>query len=217
MPDEIGEVGNLMVGWGIEAVAEIVPEEDAELAAGLGEAEKGVSAVAAGVAAGAAADLSPGDVAADVVLGSIGVQGDLWAVEDEEQLGLVGVEASKQLVEEGESGAAFEDAVEAGAQLRLATRRWIGLVGLKVAIEPPDEAAYALLGGALEVGERIELVDQTLGMHPAQAMLPDVELSGVITDNRRADQETVRRDAAPESAFAGDAGRVGRHLEVGDR
>jgi hypothetical protein len=45
---------------------------------------------------------------------------------------------------------------------------------------------------------------QALGMHPAQAMLPDVELSGVMVrqgltmraDNRRAGQDAVRLDAA---------------------
>src|SRR5712691_8521792 len=216
MLDEIGEVGNLMVGWCMEPIAEIVPEEDAELAAGLGEAEEGVAAIASGVAAGAAADFALGDVASDVAFGSVGVKGDLRAVEDEEQLGLVGMETSEQAVEGDKAGAALEDTVEAGAQRRLAPRRWVGLVGLEVAIEPPDEAAHALLRGALEVGEGVELVDEALGMHPAQAMLPDVELSGVVADNRRAGQKTVRRNAAPESAFGGDADRVVLDLERDD-
>ena len=111
MLDEVGEVGNLAVRRGIESIAEIVPEEDAELAAGLGEAEEGIAAIASGVAAGSAAELSPGDLAADVVLGAVGVKGDLRSIEDEEQLGLVGVEASEQPVEESESGAALEDSV----------------------------------------------------------------------------------------------------------
>jgi len=38
----------------------------------FGEAEKGVAAIAAGIAAGAAADLALGDVAADVVFRSVG-------------------------------------------------------------------------------------------------------------------------------------------------
>jgi hypothetical protein len=51
--------------------AEIVPERDFELGAGLGQTEEGVSTVTTGIAARAAADLSPGDVAADVVLRSV--------------------------------------------------------------------------------------------------------------------------------------------------
>ncbi len=45
-----------------EPCAEIVPEGNAELGADLGEAEKGVAAIAAGIAAGAAADLALGDM-----------------------------------------------------------------------------------------------------------------------------------------------------------
>jgi hypothetical protein len=54
-------------------------------------------------------------LAADIVLGVVGVQRDLWAVEDEEEFGLIGVEASEQAVEGGEIGAALENAVEARA------------------------------------------------------------------------------------------------------
>jgi hypothetical protein len=83
-------------------------------------------------------------------------------------------------------------------------------------IEPPDEAADALLRGALSVGESVELVDQTLGVHPAEAMQADVELSGVIADDRCLGQETMRFDAAPQSPFGGDADRVGGNLERGN-
>jgi hypothetical protein len=88
---------------------------DAELRAGLCETQKCIAAIASGVAAGATADVAPGDLAADIVLGVVGVQRDLWAVEDEEEFGLIGVEASEQAVEGGEIGAALENAVEARA------------------------------------------------------------------------------------------------------
>ena len=84
--------------------AEIVPEGDFELGAGLEEAQEGVSTIATDIAARAAADLSPGDVAADVVLRSVGVQRGLGSVEDHQQLGLVGVEPHEQTVEGDEAG-----------------------------------------------------------------------------------------------------------------
>jgi len=65
-PNEVGEEWHVGCG-GAEPGAEIIPERDAEFGASLGEAEEGVSAVAAGVAAGAAADFAPGDLTADVV------------------------------------------------------------------------------------------------------------------------------------------------------
>jgi hypothetical protein len=57
-----------------EAGAEIVPECHAELCAGLGEAEEGIAALPPRIAACTGADLAPRDLAADVVLGTVGVQ-----------------------------------------------------------------------------------------------------------------------------------------------
>ena len=55
-------------GWpgDTETAAEIVPESHAMFRAGLGKVEQGVATIAPGVAAGAAADLAAGDLAADV-------------------------------------------------------------------------------------------------------------------------------------------------------
>ena len=46
MPDETGKVGDLKMGRDGEAVAEIIPEGDAEFGTGLGQAEQGVAAIA---------------------------------------------------------------------------------------------------------------------------------------------------------------------------
>ena len=115
MSDEVGEKGHFGMAWGGETVAKIVPERNAEFVASFCQAEEGIAAFAPGVAASAAADLAPGDLAADIVLGAVGVQRDLWAVEDEEEFGLIGVEASEQAVEGDEIGAALKNAVEARA------------------------------------------------------------------------------------------------------
>src|SRR4051812_9889498 len=139
---------------------EVVPEAEVELGAGLGQVVEGIAAVAPDVAPGAAADLAPGDLGADVVLRSVGVQRDLRAVEHVQQLGLVGVQAVEQPVEHGEAGAALEDAVEAGAQLGPAAPTGLASVGLQVGVEPPDEITDARLGGPLLVGEGVELVDE---------------------------------------------------------
>src|ERR1700704_2020247 len=66
LSDELREVGDGWVAGDDEPGAEVVPERDAELGAGLGEAEEGIAAVAAGIAARAAADLAFGHLAADV-------------------------------------------------------------------------------------------------------------------------------------------------------
>jgi hypothetical protein len=113
--DDLREIGDV---WGIgdaEAGAEIVPEGDAELAAGLGKTEEGVTAVASSVTFGAAADLALGDLTANVVFRTVGVQWDLRPIQHAQQFRLVGVQPLQQPVERDEAGPAAEDAVEPGA------------------------------------------------------------------------------------------------------
>jgi hypothetical protein len=57
---------------------------------------------------------------------------------------------------------------------------------------------------------------QPLGMDPAQRVLAEVELPGVVADNDRLAQEPVCGHGAPRCALGGDAHRIGRHLQTGD-
>src|SRR5262249_36538052 len=132
LADEVLEEWDGGAAWDGEPCAEVVPERDAELCAGLGETEEGVAAVSASIGAGATTDLALDDVAADVVLGAVGVERDVRAVEHPQQHGLVGMQASEQSVARDEAGSAFEDLVEAGPQGGLAERRRIAAVGLEV-------------------------------------------------------------------------------------
>src|SRR3982074_3419812 len=111
--DEFREVGDGSVSGDIEPGAEIIPEGDAELGAGFGEAEEGIPAVASGIAAGAAADFAFGDVAADVVFGAVGVEWDLRVIEHHQQFGFIGMQPGEQSIEGGKAGLALKDPVEA--------------------------------------------------------------------------------------------------------
>src|SRR5216684_4732679 len=208
--DEFREVGDGSVSGDIEPGTEIIPEGDAELGAGFGEAEEGIPAVASGIAAGAAADFAFGDVAADVVFGAVGVEWDLRVIEHHQQFGFIGMQPGEQSIEGGKAGLALKDPVEAGAQRGLVFGGRIAAIGFQVAVEPPDKAADALLGGIVAVGEGVELVDQPLGMDPAQPMPADIELSGVVADDHRLGEQTVGLYAAPERAFGGDLHRIGQ-------
>lgn len=72
-----------------------------------------------------------------------------------------------------------------------------------------------LLRPTLLISERLQLMDQTLGVDPAQRVLTDVELPGVVADHDRLAQEPVCAHRAPQRALGGDAHRVGRHLQTG--
>ena len=99
MPDNGWQVWDLRLVWNGKPRAEVIPEGDAELGAGLVEAEKGIAAIATRIASGAAAHLSFGDLTADIVLRSIGVQRNLWPIENHQQFALVGAEPCEQPVE----------------------------------------------------------------------------------------------------------------------
>src|SRR5216683_6276987 len=105
--DEFREVGDGSVSGDIEPGTEIIPEGDAELGAGFGEAEEGIPAVASGIAAGAAADFAFGDVAADVVFGAVGVEWDLRVIEHHQQFGFIGMQPGEQSIEGGKAGLAL--------------------------------------------------------------------------------------------------------------
>ena len=131
------------------------------------QSEESVAAVAAIGATSAATDLSFGDMEADVPLGAIGVKRYLRPIEYPQQLWLVGVQPREQAIERDEAGASMEDAVETGTQLATAPRRGGSAIHLEVIIEPPDECAHALLRGAVQIGEGVQLVHQPFRMHPA--------------------------------------------------
>ena len=73
-----------------------------------------------------------------------------------------------------------------------------------------------MLRGAMGVGEGVELVDEALGMNPAQAVLAELELTGIVADDDRVGQQAVGLDAAPECGFSGDLHRIGGDLERGE-
>jgi hypothetical protein len=91
-----------------------------------------------------------------------------------------------------------------------------GAIGLQVGVEPPDQRAHAPLGGAVGRGEGLELVDQPLGMHPAQRMLADGELAGAVADDHRAVEQAALADRTPDGTLGGDAGWILRDRQCVD-
>jgi hypothetical protein len=163
--------------WDIEASTEVIPETDAELGAGLGKGEESIAGVAAGIAAGAAGNFAPCDVTTNVVLRAIGVQRNFGTLEHLEQLRLVGMKPCEQAVEGDEAGFVGEDAIELDFQISLALGGGRAPVGLEITVELPYGGAEGGLSNAVLIRKGVELVNQALGMNPAQAVLADLELS----------------------------------------
>jgi len=107
---------------------------------------------------GSAADLSLGDLAADIVFLAVGVKRDLRPVEHWQQFRLAVEQAAQQPIEHREPGSPAEGAIKAGAKFDPALCRRLLAVGFEVGLEPPDQLAHLLLGGVLVVGEGVEPV-----------------------------------------------------------
>src|ERR1700743_2235419 len=71
--DELLQRRNERLARDAQTAAQIIPECDAVLGAGLGKPKEAIPAIAPGVAASSSADLAAGHLAADVVLGAVGV------------------------------------------------------------------------------------------------------------------------------------------------
>lgn len=196
MPDELRQTGNRFGACGCQSVAKIVPEGDAQLVAGLEQRQECISAIPPSLAAGAATHLALRDEGADVVFGAVGVERDFWTIEHHQQFSLVRVQPGQQPVQSHKAGSAPEYPVEASQQSGSACRAGIALVDLERFIVAPDQATHALLHGVAVLGEGVQLVYQPLRVDPAQAVLPDIELPGIIAD----DWVTETKDASAASS-----------------
>src|SRR5512146_1207288 len=102
------------------------------------------------------------------------------------------MEPRQQAVERYEAGASVEDTVEAGTQFATASRSGSGAIRLEIIVEAPDQRAHALLRGAMQIGEGVQLVHQPLRMHPAQRMPANGKLAGIVADNHHVAQQPMR-------------------------
>ncbi len=108
---------------------------------------------------------------------------DVGPLEGDEQLLLIGMQSFEQPVECGKAGSGGEEPLEALLERRVGLRRRLPAVRLEIGIEPPQPRPDPLDGLALPVIEADQLVDQPFGVDPAQRVMADVELTGVVTDD----------------------------------
>ena len=151
-----------------KAVAEIVPEADGLLGAGFHEPQEGVAAC---VRTGSGGDLAARHLAADIVFRTVGVKGDVGALQHHQEFVFVCSKPRQEPVEGDEARLRGKNGVEASLKLAGAARRWRLAVGLESLVKTPDASADALLRLDVRRADRIELVDEALRMHPAERVL----------------------------------------------
>jgi hypothetical protein len=106
----------------------------------------------------------------------------------------LGAEPCQQPVQGDKARLGGEDGVEAVRKPGCAARSWRPPVGLERLVEPPDAAADVLLGIGMRFAECIELMDEPLGMNPAERVLCNLELARAVGDDHRAVQEPLLRN-----------------------
>ena len=95
----------------------------------------------------------------------------------------------QQPVEHGKTGALLENGVKAQAQVKGSAGRGLALVAEEIAVQSPDQSPDFFLRPPVVVGYGRELVDQPLGnlfgtrMKPAQGMMSDIELAGIVAED----------------------------------
>src|SRR5271166_2209700 len=199
-----------------EPAPQIIPDREADFVTGLGETKERIAAITADLATRSGADLPSGDVTANVVLRTVGVQRDFWPVQHHQQFAFVRMQPGQQAVKRDETGATAEDTVEPGTQRERPAPGGFLLINLEIGVEVPDETANAFLSRAMLIVERVQLMHQPLRVNPAQRMVANVELPGIVTQHNRVAQEFMRLDTAPQGALGGDPNRVWRGAQRGE-
>jgi hypothetical protein len=131
-------VRDKLVARNAEPAAEIIPKRHAALGAGFGKSEESIAAIAPIIAAGSGAELAAGDVAADVVLGAIGMEWDFRPLQHPQQFGLVGMQPCEQPIQCDETGATAEDAIEPCSQHETVAFAGVSPISLEIGVKTPD-------------------------------------------------------------------------------
>src|SRR5260370_42459736 len=97
--DELRQRRNERLAGHAQAAAQIIPECDAMLCAGLGKPKEGIPAIASAIAAGPGADLAPDHLTTNVVFRAVGVKRYLRPVQHHQQFGLVGMQSLQQPIQ----------------------------------------------------------------------------------------------------------------------
>jgi hypothetical protein len=109
------------------------------------------------------------------------------------------------LIEGLKLGLGGEDLIKAPRKLCLFLRRGCGLVLLQIRIEIPYLGANRLLIFTVVFIEGDELMNKPFSMYSAQPMGQDLELTGIVADNRQPFRDTPCVQPSKQGSFRGKA------------
>lgn len=200
--DHRGQWGN---GWvrcaDPQPIAEIAPERQAELLAGLRKAQHAVARQPPVATDRPSGNLPLDDKATQIAFRRIGVERDLGPLQNPQQFRLAAPQPKQQFVEIAIAGADGENPIEPDLKTVSCTLAWTSLIVFQLLVKKPDQLAQGFDMFYLARRRRHQLVQQTLCVDPTQRMGADPELSGIVGDDHCLSDQTMMADGTPDAGF----------------
>jgi hypothetical protein len=176
--NQLGERGNLLGPR--EAVLQLGPEREPQVATGFLQTEQGVASAAPELPAGARADFAGLDVLPKLSFAPVVVPRDFRPVQPQHQFGLVLLESLEGQLQGLKAGFGREKGLNPPCQLPL-LRRTRGLrVRFEVLLPLPALPPAGRSRFPLRRTEREQFVDRALGMPPTPSRTSDVKWARIL-------------------------------------
>ena len=148
------------------------------------------------LAACGAADFAFFHVVTNVAFTQIVLQRDVRTRENQQQLGLIAVQALQSLIQGCEAGPGGAQRVESRLNVDFVLLSGRLLVGFQLGVQFPYFAAHRIERRALSLVEADQLDEDALSMDPTQGVRQHVELTGIVADDDQVAHGGVFKDAA---------------------
>src|SRR5881628_1618105 len=194
----------------VYAILKKLPERNTQLATRLLQAQEAVPAAAAQVASRAGTDLARLRPLPHIPLHQIVLQRQVRVLQHQQQFCFLRVHPRQRLVQLHEARALQKQRVELAIQLPLLPRRGRQPVVLQSLVVVPDLIPHALQRLVLRGRQRHYTRHVALGVQPAQPMqvAQQLELPGVVADDRLVHVQVVNHQAAPQRRLGDELARL---------
>lgn len=180
-----------------QSIAEVAPERQTELLAGLREAEHAVARLAPIATDRPSGNLPPDHKATQISFRRIGVERDFGPFQNPQQFLLAAPQPRQQFVEIAIAGADRENPIKPGLKTVSCTLAGTSLIVFQLFVKEPDQLAQGFDVFYLARRRRHQLVQKPFGMDPTQRMGADPKLPGIVGDDHCIADQPMMADGTP--------------------
>jgi len=184
-----------------QPIAEVVPERQAKLLAGLHKAQHNVARMPAVTTDCAARYLALDHKATQISFRCVCIERRFRSLQNAQQFHLAAFQPRQQFIEIAIAGADREYPVEPDPKCTCCALAGFSLVVFEKLVKEPDELAQGFDLLNLPGRRRHQLVQQAFRMDPAERMGADPELSGIVGDDHRIADQTMMANGTPDTGL----------------